>query len=215
MTALLPDAAISPVDIPTHVPGKNRIPKMTGRTEMWLDALLKGVDGKVPILAGILPLKKEQMKLYFDTLVERRGQLSGLALWDDQIAADLPEELGELLRVSVDGGQQGVNTPEKVLAAVERGVDVFNAGWVNDATDAGIALDFVFPGEEKKDGGAEGEKEVGATPLGIDLWQTEYATDVRPFVEGCECYACKKHHRAYTNHLLNAREMSAWVLLQM
>jgi len=32
---------------------------------------------------------------------------------------------------------------------------------------------------------------------------------------GCKCYACRKHHRAYVQHLLTAKEMTAWVLLQI
>ncbi|TGZ80904.1 tRNA-guanine transglycosylase [Ascodesmis nigricans] len=219
VTQLLPDAAISPVDIPTHVPGKNRIPKMTQRTETWLTALLKGVDGKVPILAGVLPLSPEQQQLYLETLSDRHNDLAGLALWDASISGYITElpELSGLPRVAVNGSSQGgVNTPEKVLDAVENGVDVFNAGWLNEATDAGIALDFEFPASREEAEKQLGEEEKFAEkPLGIDLWLPEFATDTRPLKEGCECYACKRHHRAYINHLLNAREMSAWVLLQI
>jgi queuine tRNA-ribosyltransferase subunit QTRTD1 len=31
----------------------------------------------------------------------------------------------------------------------------------------------------------------------------------------CNCFACKVHSRAYINHLLQAKEMLGWVLLQV
>ena len=52
-------------------------------------------------------------------------------------------------------------------------------------------------------------------PLGLDLWSPTYATDLSPLREGCECYACGSHHRAYVRHLLDAKEMLGWVLLQI
>jgi queuine tRNA-ribosyltransferase len=33
--------------------------------------------------------------------------------------------------------------------------------------------------------------------------------------EGCSCYACTDHHRAFLKHLLAAKEMLGWVLLQI
>lgn len=39
--------------------------------------------------------------------------------------------------------------------------------------------------------------------------------DTTPIVEGCSCYTCQNHTRAYINHLLNVHEMLAQILLEM
>jgi hypothetical protein len=39
--------------------------------------------------------------------------------------------------------------------------------------------------------------------------------DESPLVDGCKCYTCRKHSRAYIYHLLNTHEMLAQTLLDM
>jgi queuine tRNA-ribosyltransferase subunit QTRTD1 len=223
---LSPDAAVGIVDIPAHAPGKARREKMVERVENWFGALLRVRNSSdasdagrapVPILAPVLPVDAEIQRLYFDFLEEHQEHLAGLAVYDDQVAVDLPEGLQSMLRVLM----RDCGTPQKVLEAVERGTDLFTAVFPNEATDAGIALDFCFPADTSKTGQAEAaytEVIVGAVrkQLGCNFWDNEsYQTDLKPLAEGCECYACKKHHRAFVAHLLNAKEMTAWVLLQI
>lgn len=47
------------------------------------------------------------------------------------------------------------------------------------------------------------------------MWSASYSTDLSPLVPGCGCYTCRNHHRAYIRHLLHAKEMLAWTLLQI
>lgn len=42
-----------------------------------------------------------------------------------------------------------------------------------------------------------------------------YQGDFRPLVEGCGCYCCKNHQRAYLHHLLVTNELLAGVLLMI
>lgn len=42
-----------------------------------------------------------------------------------------------------------------------------------------------------------------------------YRDDFRPLVEGCECYCCQNHKRAYLHHLLVTKELLAGVLLML
>ncbi|KAI5780830.1 tRNA-guanine(15) transglycosylase-like protein [Geopyxis carbonaria] len=202
VSALRPDAAISVPDIPTKPPGKNRRPKMVFRIEKWLDALLQG-SGEVPIIAVMPPLEMSEQSLYIDMLVERKDKLVGLALYDSVHAHELPAELNDLLRLAMDDP----GNPHKLLKSITGGIDLFNLSFPNAATDSGIALDFVFPGEKLS--------ESRLRPMGRDLWDTVFATDLAPLVEGCKCYTCRKHHKAYIHHLLSAKEMTAWVLLQI
>uniref|UniRef100_A0A8C9FHF7 tRNA-guanine(15) transglycosylase-like domain-containing protein n=1 Tax=Pavo cristatus TaxID=9049 RepID=A0A8C9FHF7_PAVCR len=42
-----------------------------------------------------------------------------------------------------------------------------------------------------------------------------YYDDFRPLLEGCTCYCCQRHTRAYLHHLLVSNELLAGVLLMM
>ncbi|KAK9459241.1 tRNA-guanine(15) transglycosylase-like protein [Lipomyces oligophaga] len=95
--------------------------------------------------------------------------------------------------------------PHDVVSAVERGYDFITGDWITVATDAGLGFRFDLNNFDEQD------KKVG-----INLWDKEkYATDLSPIKEGCKCHTCTRHHRAFVNHLLNAREMLAWTLLQI
>lgn len=39
--------------------------------------------------------------------------------------------------------------------------------------------------------------------------------DSKPILEGCQCYCCKNHTRAYVHHLLQTHEILGSVLLHM
>lgn len=184
---------------------------MAGRTVKWLETLLdemakvEGSGLKAPVLAAVLPVERERQEWYFKTLVERSAELEGLAVFGDgeAVLGRWPEGLEEKLHLMCEGGKG----PVDVVKMVAGGVDVVNLGWLNTATDRGVGLDFEFPGKPLEGGNKR--------KLGIDHWGKEMAVDVSAIMDECECYACRKHHRAYINHLLNAKEMSAWVLLQM
>lgn len=51
------------------------------------------------------------------------------------------------------------------------------------------------------------------------LWPLDAAPraqrDFGPLVEGCPCYACQRHTRAYVHHLLMAEEMLGLALLSL
>ncbi|KAK6352555.1 hypothetical protein TWF730_009379 [Orbilia blumenaviensis] len=213
---LEPDIVLGIADIANTVsPGKNRVQKMVNRTEMWLDELLKMVypvaaagekegDKSIPaVFAPILPLEKDRQRFYLSHLVDNVEKLAGLVFTGAEFVDVVPEELAGLPKLQSDvmGG------PHQVLEMVGRGVDLFNIGFVGVMTDAGIALHFNFTANEVGD---EDKLE-----LATDMWDAKFATDLSPLEEGCECYTCKKHHKAYIRHCLEAKEMTAWVLLQL
>ncbi|XP_032888188.1 queuine tRNA-ribosyltransferase accessory subunit 2-like [Amblyraja radiata] len=49
----------------------------------------------------------------------------------------------------------------------------------------------------------------------IDLKDEQFRDDFSPLVEGCPCYCCKNHTRAYLYHLLLTNELLAGVLLMI
>jgi queuine tRNA-ribosyltransferase len=96
-------------------------------------------------------------------------------------------------------------SPQDLLRQIALGIDICTVPFTNTASDAGIALSFTFPPPDTSD----------VQPLGVDMWSEEHTASLQPLVDGCQCYACTKHHRAFIKHLLNAKEMLGWNLLQI
>lgn len=72
-------------------------------------------------------------------------------------------------------------------------------------TDACCACTFpLLPSEETTNVGTK-----------ICLRDEVYARDVRPLVEGCTCYACCHHTRAYLHHLVVVHEILGQALLDV
>jgi queuine tRNA-ribosyltransferase len=80
----------------------------------------------------------------------------------------------------------GVGTPEDLVYAVERGIDMF---------------DCVMPTRNARNGWL-------FTRFGdIKLKNAQYRDDHRPLDESCSCYACKNFSRAYLHHLNKTGEI--------
>jgi queuine tRNA-ribosyltransferase len=86
----------------------------------------------------------------------------------------------------------GVGTPDDILGAVERGVDMFDCVIPTRAGRTGRA--YVADGR-------------------LNLRNAVHAADERPLQAGCACPACRKHSRAYLHHLFRTNEMLGPMLL--
>jgi len=86
----------------------------------------------------------------------------------------------------------GVGTPDDLIGAVERGIDLF---------------DCVMP--------TRGGRTARAfTSRGIrNLRNARFADEPGPLDPGCDCPACTRHPAAYLHHLFKAREMLGPILL--
>jgi queuine tRNA-ribosyltransferase len=86
----------------------------------------------------------------------------------------------------------GVGSPEDLVEAVVRGIDMF---------------DCVLPTRMARNHAA-------LTRLGrLNLRNATYAEDIRPIDPDCNCYTCSSFTRAYLRHLIASREMLAASLL--
>ncbi len=80
----------------------------------------------------------------------------------------------------------GVGTPEDILEAVARGVDMF---------------DCVLPTRVARNGGL-------LTHQGrLNIRNARFARDPNPIEPGCTCYTCQHFSRAYLRHLFKAEEI--------
>lgn len=179
---------------------------MSGKTERYMKEIMQQrhrTDGPVVnLFAPVLPIPYEAQSFYLDRLIDEwLPTISGLAIYDADTILELPEALLPLPRMAFSSPAN----PLSLLHEISLGVDLFTLPFIGAATDAGVAFSFTFPPDP-----AATQKE-----LGVDMWSSDHATSLAPLVHGCDCYACTKHHRAYIQHLLSAKEMLAWVLLQI
>ncbi|KAK8047011.1 hypothetical protein PG996_015075 [Apiospora saccharicola] len=212
---IMPDIVVAPADLTfsSATPGAKRQVFMVQRTQEWLDEFFLHLDSEktlkpsgIHVFAPLLPISYPMQWKYLNHLSEvHAARLNGLTLYDAKILHDLKNhpQLLDLPRLSMDSPE----SPQQILQQVRLGVDIFATPLVNNISDAGVALNFSFPPP------AAGSS--GIQPLGIDMSSEEHQVSVTPFMEGCGCYACTKHHRAYLQHLMNAREMLGWTLLQI
>ncbi|KAI4116184.1 MAG: hypothetical protein LQ345_003347 [Seirophora villosa] len=192
-------------------PGVKRLEKMGDRTLSWTQDMLAGLRGDgdrspgTALFAPILPIEAGQQSNYLDQLKEDLAdQTSGIVLFDAASVNAIPAEMRSMPRLSLTE----IRGPSGVLDQIALGLDIIVPSFVGEATDAGLALSFAFPISGRP---ANGQR----LQLGINMWWKSYAADLTPIVDGCTCYTCSKHHRAFVRHLLDAKEMLAWVLLQM
>ena len=85
----------------------------------------------------------------------------------------------------------GVGTPEDLVEAVYRGVDMF---------------DCVMPTRNGRNG-------MLFTSTGrLVIKNTKFRSDSLPVDESCRCYTCRNYSRAYLRHLFMSREILAYQL---
>ncbi|KAI4736792.1 tRNA-guanine transglycosylase [Aureobasidium sp. EXF-12298] len=212
-TSLNPDIIVGLGDIPYgyYKVSYKKIDKITNRTAKWMQAHVderavakKEQGAELPMLyAPLLPISAESQRYYVDHLEDMAQDIQGLAIYNTITLGDLPGHLKHLPRL----GLTEPNNPRAVLQDISKGIDVLTLPFLSAITDAGVALDFRFP--------VSGPIPEEPLTLGVDMWDTKHATDVSPLRKDCPCYACTNHHRAFLQHLLSAKEMLAWVLLQI
>ncbi|KAI1103289.1 tRNA-guanine transglycosylase [Jackrogersella minutella] len=215
---LQPDIVIPLADLTFGTTIKHKLPtpkrqlRMAERTEDWLAEFIKLMNPegdnttKSYIFAPLLPVSYPMQWEYLNRISQDHvDQLSGLAVYDADILPDLGghSSLDPLPRLSMDF----ITSPHEIVRQIRLGLDIFTVPFINTASDAGIALTFAFP--------PPASIATDRQPLGIDMWSQDHQISLNPLADGCECYACTKHHRAYVQHLLNAKEMLGWTLLQI
>ena len=98
------------------------------------------------------------------------------------------EELQPLLPQDRPRYLMGVGTPQDIVAAVLRGVDMF---------------DCVMPTRNARNG------HLFTTRGVIRIRNATYEKDLRPLDESCTCYTCRNYTRAYLKHLDRCGEILA------
>jgi queuine tRNA-ribosyltransferase len=164
----------------------------TGRTEPT--ETISGAQALFGIVQGGVHLDLRRESLNRTTEIGFDGYaIGGLSVGEEKtvmwrvvtdIAPELPPNQPRYL--------MGVGTPEDLVEAVSRGIDMF---------------DCVLPTRNGRTGQA-------FTSRGkMNVKNAQWAVDTRPLDETCDCSVCKRHSRAYLRHLHLSGELLASVLL--
>lgn len=221
------DVVVAVGDIPFgRALGNKRIERAGERSGEWLGAHVAertstqgpGAEGGGVLFAPLLPVHCERQRFYLEECVipatimmtaeeneSGGGRVQGLALYHPDTLTDLPSPLHALPRI----GFTDPANPYETLQQILRGFDMLTLPFVSSATDAGVSLDFTFPAPAR----TPNDDNV-SLPLGHDLWIAD-PTSLLPLTLNCTCYTCRTHHCAYITHLLHAKEMLGWTLLQI
>ncbi|TLD19890.1 hypothetical protein PspLS_09510 [Pyricularia sp. CBS 133598] len=220
---LRPDVVVPMADLTFTIgtPSSKRAVRMADRTEDWMIKLRKQLDGgekskETAIFAPTLPIPHPIQWEYLRCLNEdMAGFIKGLAVYDVDILPDLAgyDNLNQLPRLSLDLP----TTPHQILRQISLGADVILLPFINTFAEAGVAFTFTLPTSSTPQNPSPPPPTNSSNilPLGVDLSSPAYNSSLSPLSDGCTCPACATHHRAYVHHLLSAREMLAWTLLQV
>jgi queuine tRNA-ribosyltransferase len=142
--------------------------------------------------AGHLPLRRESLDKTIEIGFDGYA-IGGLSVGEEKsvmydvidfIAPQMPEDAPRYL--------MGVGTPEDLVEAVYRGVDMF---------------DCVIPTRNGRTGSA-------FTSRGkINIRNAKFAFDTEPLDADCPCSVCRRYSRAYLRHLYQAGEMLAAIMI--
>jgi queuine tRNA-ribosyltransferase len=121
--------------------------------------------------------------------------IGGLAVGEPQaVMLRMIEEVGPALPAERPRYLMGVGTPDDLLAAIGRGIDMFDCVLPTRTARTGSALTW------------EGR---------VNLRNASYRTDPRPLDPGCDCPACDRFSRAAIRHFVTQREMLGLRLLSL
>ena len=119
--------------------------------------------------------------------------VGGLSVGEEKpLMLDIIEDIAPRMPADKPRYLMGVGTPEDLIEAVARGVDMF---------------DCVLPTRNGRNGQAFTSRGT------LNIKNARFATDTRPLDEACSCSVCRRHSRAFIRHLYLAGEMLASILL--
>ncbi len=142
--------------------------------------------------ASHLDLRRESLERTVE--IEFDGYaIGGLSVGEEkQVMMEVIEETAPRMPAEKPRYLMGVGTPEDLIDAVARGIDMF---------------DCVLPTRNGRNGQA-------FTSHGkLNIKNARYAADEKPVDEACHCSVCRRHSRAFIRHLYQSGEMLASMLL--
>lgn len=142
--------------------------------------------------AGHLELRKESLERTVDIGFDGYA-IGGLSVGEEKpVMYGVLEFLAPQMPADAPRYLMGVGTPEDLIEAVYRGVDMF---------------DCVLPTRNGRTGG------VFTSSGKLNIRNARFVTDAGPLDPDCACSVCKRYSRAYLRHLYQSGEMLAATLI--
>ena len=137
-------------------------------------------------------LRKESLKKTVEIGFDGYA-IGGLSVGEEKsVMYDVIEQIAPQMPIDAPRYLMGVGTPEDLIEAVWRGIDMF---------------DCVLPTRNGRTGGA-------FTSNGkLNIRNAKFAKDTYPLDSECPCSVCQRYSRAYLRHLYQTGEMLAAVLI--
>lgn len=170
------------------------------RTHQWVDRCSASKNRTDQALfgivqGGIFPDLREQSATTISSYDFPGNAIGGLSVGEtkEEMYAML-EVVDPILPEDKPRYLMGVGTPDDIINAVQRGIDIF---------------DCVLPTRLARHNAA-------LTRTGrLNLANASFARDPNPIDITCSCYTCQHFSRAYIRHLINAKEMLSATLLSI
>ena len=142
--------------------------------------------------AGHLDLRRESLQLTTEIGFDGYA-IGGLSVGEEKsVMYEVLEFLAPQMPAEAPRYLMGVGTPEDLIEAVSRGVDMF---------------DCVLPTRNGRTGG------VFTSKGKLNIRNAKYANDTTPLDEDCPCSVCHRYSRGYLRHLYQTGEMLAAILI--
>ena len=142
--------------------------------------------------AGHLELRKESLERTVEMEFDGYA-IGGLSVGEEkQVMYDVVEFTASQMPVYSPRYLMGVGTPEDLIEAIYRGVDMF---------------DCVMPTRNGRTGG------VFTSGGKLNIRNARFTEDAGPLDPECSCSVCRRYSRAYLRHLYQAGEMLAATLI--
>ncbi len=174
--------------------------KAMERTHRWLDRCFKAKTNPrqalFPIVQGAFfdDLREESAKV-ISTYDAVGYAIGGVSVGEPaDIKNHFVKFTAPLLPQNKPRYLMGVGTPEDLLDGIKNGIDMFDC--VLPTRNARHGSFFTWDGKR-------------------NIKNKAFYDDEKPLVEGCNCYACRNHSRAYIRHLFRCQESTAATLLSI
>lgn len=190
--------------------GKKKQRKILEMNSIWRKECIAGKPDGLKLYVTIhVGVEEGLRKLSLENVVDGKVDgyiVSGLLNYSGKDQINVLNSVMEMLPKESIVIAKEVSVPLEVIEMVNRGVGMFSGDYPYMMTQLGYGIVFWVEGDLGK--------HISHTSRSkIALRDKVYAKDSRPISSTCECFTCKNHSRAYINHLLNAHEMLADVLL--
>jgi len=184
-------------ECPAHDDSFEKVQRAMSRTHQWAERCQKCQKPSDQALyaivqGGIFPQLRRQSAEYLTSLDFPGYAIGGLSLGEPKrVTLAMVEEIVALLPQNKPRYLMGVGSPEDIIEAVARGVDMFDSALPTRVARNGAL--FTWQGRH-------------------NIQNTVYSQMEEPVVPGCDCYTCRTFSAAYLHHLFNCDELLAYRL---